>query len=65
MIPLPGPVIPSGVREARNPSSSRVPFRLGLPDLEGAPSFASFAKGGLLRSNATDVPLLVSKEVVS
>ena len=27
-------------------------------ELEGAPLFAHFAKGGLLRSNATNLPLL-------
>jgi hypothetical protein len=44
--PIPGCALGS---KSRRPS----------PDLEGAPSFASFAMGGLLRSNATNSLLLV------
>jgi len=76
MIPMLGPDVPSGVFGARNgfashasqamnPSSSKAPFRLGPPELEGAPSFAYLAKGGLLRSNFIVSPLLVHKEVES
>ncbi len=76
MILLPGPVIPSEVREARdgfashafqamNPSSSRITFRFSLPDLEGDPSSAPFVKDGLLRSNSIDSRLPVSKEAES
>jgi hypothetical protein len=49
-------VIPNGVREVRNPSLFVAPF---TPELDGAPSFAPFAKGELLRSNITNALLLV------